>query len=138
MGSEIFAPMLAVVLLTFFVWVYMFAKRIPYLQSLDVPADQITGRLLDDDAPAQVSNPSNNLKNLFEMPVLFYVVCLYLFAVGQVDTTYIIAAWLFAVLRVAHSIVHCTFNIVMVRFLIYLVSCIAVWFMLFRAILTVL
>jgi len=130
--------MLTMLTLTFFVWVYMFSRRIPYLQSLNMPADQVTSNLLNEDAPAQISNPSDNLKNLFEMPVLFYVLCLYLFVVGQVDTTYIIAAWLFATLRVAHSAVHCTINIVMLRFLIYLASCIAVWFMLFRAIWTML
>jgi len=38
-----------------------------------------------------------------------------------------------AIFRVRHSAVHCTFNLVMLRFYLYLVSTLAVWFMLARA-----
>jgi hypothetical protein len=43
------------------------------------------------------------------------------------------AAWVFAIFRVLHSAVHCAFNLVMLRFYLYLVSTLAVWFMLARA-----
>jgi hypothetical protein len=43
------------------------------------------------------------------------------------------AAWVFAIFRVLHSVVHCTFNLVMLRFYLYLVSALALWFMLARA-----
>jgi hypothetical protein len=36
------------------------------------------------------------------------------------------AAWVFAIFRVLHSAVHCTFNLVMLRFYLYLVSALAV------------
>jgi hypothetical protein len=39
-----------------------------------------------------VSNPSDNLKNLFEIPVLFYALALYLFITNQVDVAYVTAA----------------------------------------------
>ena len=41
--------------------------------------------------------------------------------------------WVFAAFRALHSAVHCTFNLVMLRFYLYLVSTLAVWFMLGRA-----
>ena len=40
------------------------------------------------------------------------------------------AAWLFVGLRAAHSVVHCTVNIVKVRFVFYLLSSLVLWFML--------
>jgi hypothetical protein len=37
------------------------------------------------------------------------------------------------VLRIAHSLVHSTVNIVMLRFLIYMAGALTLWFMLLRA-----
>lgn len=36
--------------------------------------------------------------------------------------------------RTLHSAVHCTFNLVILRFYLYLIATLAVWFMLLRAI----
>jgi hypothetical protein len=44
----------------------------------------------------QISNPSDNLKNLFELPVVFYALALYLVATKQVDGVYLGATWAFA------------------------------------------
>ncbi len=84
-------------------------------------------------SPPAVSNPSDNLKNLFEVPVLFYALVLFLFMTNRVDAVYVGAAWVFFVFRAAHSVVHCTFNHVLLRFSLYLVATVAVWFMLARA-----
>ena len=65
--------------------------------------------------------------------MLFYALVLYLFATQQVDATYVAAAWVFFGFRVLHSAMHCTLNIVNVRFALYLVSAIALWFMAIRA-----
>jgi hypothetical protein len=58
---------------------------------------------------------------------------LYLFVTGRVDATYVNAGWIFVLFRVLHSAVHCTFNLVMLRFYLYLISTLAVWFMFARA-----
>jgi hypothetical protein len=84
--------------------------------------------------PDAVNYPANNFKNLFELPVLFYGLCLFLHVTGSVDKGYVIAAWLFLAFRVLHSIVHCTSNIVMLRFYLYLAAALALWFMLGRAV----
>ncbi len=133
--TAIFGPFLMMILLTFAVWAYMFAKRIPFLTSEEMQGVDLTvpGKLAEI-SPTSVSNPSDNLKNLFEMPVLFYALVLYLFTVGEVDTVYVGAAWVFVVSRVCHSFVHYTFNHVMTRFNCYLVGALAVWFMMARAI----
>jgi hypothetical protein len=130
---QIFGPMFAMMLLTILVWVYMYAKRIPFINSLKLEADQITPAELASRSPPAVSNPSDNLKNLFEVPVLFYAMSLYLFVTGSADTTYLVAAWAYVALRAAHSAVHCTINIVMLRFIIYALSCACVFFIVLRA-----
>jgi hypothetical protein len=80
-----------------------------------------------------VWGPSDNLRNLFELPVLFYALTLYLFVTGQADAGYVYAGWIFAAFRALHSAVHCTINIVMLRFWLYAISSAALWFMLIRA-----
>jgi hypothetical protein len=130
---NIFLPMLAMMLLTFIVWVYMYAKRIPFIQTLDLEPDEVTPAKLAELSPPTVSNASDNLKNLFELPVLFYALCLYLHITNQVDTVYVIAAWIFVLFRYIHSAMHCTRNIILARFGLYLISSLALWFILFRA-----
>ena len=44
------------------------------------------------------------------------------------------AAWVFVGFRVLHSVMHCTLNIVNVRFALYLVAALALWFMLLRSV----
>jgi hypothetical protein len=130
----IFGPFFATMLLTLIVWVYMYIRRIAFIRGNRIsPVDMAIPGELARISPAAVSNPSDNLKNLFELPVLFYAVALYLFVTGQVDATYLWAGWVFALFRALHSAVHCTINVVMLRFYLYLVSSLAVWFMILRA-----
>ena len=86
--------------------------------------------------PAEVNYSANNFKNLCELPILFYGLSLYLFVTQNVDAIYFAAAWSFFALRTLHSIVHCTKNIVMLRFYLYVGSSMVLWFMLGRALIT--
>jgi hypothetical protein len=131
--AAIFPPFFTVILLTLAVWFYMYARRIPFIQSSNLKPDQLTPLELARISPPEVANPSDNLKNLFEIPTLFYALVLYLYVTIQVDLTFVIAAWVFALFRVLHSAVHCTINVVMLRFLLYVVSTAALWFIAFRA-----
>ena len=130
--TAIFGPVFAMIVLTFAVWTYMYMRRIPFIQSLD-PQIVLTPAKLAELSPPAVANPSDNLKNLFEIPVIFYTLALYLFATGQVDGVYVGAAWVFAIFRALHSAVHCTVNVILVRFALYSISALAVWFIAARA-----
>ena len=130
----IFGPFLATVFLTLFVWVYMYIRRISFLTRNQISAkDLAVPGALAQLSPPGVANPSDNLKNLFEIPVLFYALVLYLFVTNQVDALYVNAAWVFVVFRALHSAVHCTFNLIILRFYLYLIATLAVWFMMIRA-----
>jgi hypothetical protein len=132
--DKVFAPFFATVFLTLLVWVYMYIRRIGFITSQKIrPQDLAAPSPVVHIWPPAVSNPSDNLKNLFEIPVLFYVLVLYLFITKQVDAIYVNAAWVFVVFRALHSIVHCTFNLIMLRFYLYLFATLAVWFIAIRA-----
>jgi hypothetical protein len=132
--DAIFSPFFATVFLTLLVWVYMYIRRINFITSNKIrPQDLAVPGTVAPIWPPNVSNPSDNLKNLFEIPVLFYALVLYLFITKQVDTAYVTAAWIFVVFRVLHSAVHCTFNFIMLRFYLYLFATLAVWFIAIRA-----
>jgi len=134
--TAIFAPFFLTMLLTLVVWFYMYAKRIPFLQKSKTDLNRLTAAELARISPPSVANPSDNLKNLFELPTLFYCIVLYLFVTTRVDLGYLIAAWIFCGFRVLHSAVHCTINIVILRFWLYCISALALWFMIIRAAMT--
>lgn len=120
--------------LTLIVWTLMYVRRIRFMLSAGINPQKLTTReKLIDIVPEEVNYPANNLKNLFELPVLFYALCVYFYATSSVDMIVITTAWAFVVFRALHSLVHCTINHVMTRFRLYLVSALALWFLLVLA-----
>jgi len=131
--QSIFAPFFAQMVLTFVIWVYMYARRIPFIIHSGLKPAQMTPAELARVSPPGVSNPSDNLKNLFEIPTLFFALLLYLFVTQRVDSIYVAAAWTFVAFRVLHSLMHCTANIIIVRFWLYALSTAVLWLMVARA-----
>jgi len=131
--AAVFQPFFATMILTMVVWVYMYGRRLPFIFANRLDAARMTPAELARLSPPQVSNPSDNLKNLFELPTVFYAVVLYLYATSRVDPVYLGAAWVFFAFRAIHSAVHCTFNFIPLRFVLYVVSAAALWLMVLRA-----
>ena len=133
MQNAILSPFFAMVFLTLLVWIYMYIRRISFITSRKLTPQDLAPSAFAQISPSSVSNPSDNLKNLFEIPVIFYALVLYLFITRQVDAVYVSASWIFVVFRALHSAVHCTFNRIILRFYLYLFATIAVWFIAIRA-----
>ena len=129
----IFKPFFGTMCLTLVVWLYMYSRRLPFIFSSGLDPKQMTPPELARLSPPQVSNPSDNLKNLFELPTIFYAVVLYLFCTSRVDPVHVGAAWVFFLFRAMHSVVHCTFNLIPLRFSLYVISAGALWLMVVRA-----
>ena len=71
---------------------------------------------LDNDAwPTDVRKVANNIRNQFQVPVLFYVISFSLIELDAVDLPSVGLAWAFVVSRFAHALVHTTVNVVPVR-----------------------
>jgi hypothetical protein len=72
--------------------------------------------------PPEVSIPNRNYMNLLEMPALFYLGCLVAFVTQQVETNLVTLAWVYVGLRVAHSLVHLSYNHVIHRLVLFAIS----------------
>lgn len=137
--QAILAPVLAMLALMMIVWHVMFAIRFKVIGAKNIdPAAMSTPEAVNKLMPAYATGPSNNFKNLFEVPMLFFVLCFYLFISRQVDDTYVYLAWGFVTFRYLHSLIHCSYNNVNHRFGAYALACLALWAMLVRAILAAL
>jgi hypothetical protein len=132
--NAIFMPFLGMMLLTLAVWIYMYYLRLSFIvrNRLD-PQALASNRNVAQNIPEKTNLPAENLANLFELPVIFYALSVYLYVAQQVDTIYIVQAWLFMALRVCHSLIHCTYNHVTQRFSVYILASVALWTMLIRA-----
>ncbi len=138
-STELALPMIGVMVLTLAVWVVMFIKRLGYATANKIDAEDMkTPAMVQSVLPDEVSKASHNLKNLFEMPVLFYAICLALTLFGQVDPVHVYCAWTFLVFRILHSAIACSYNTVMHRFITYLIASLALWVMVVRAFLAAL
>lgn len=117
----IFQPMGALVALTFLVLGFIPFRRFQAAFSGKVKRDDFKyGE--SPNVPGHVSIPNRNLMNLLELPVLFYVACLTLFVSEQVTQLQLYLAWGYVALRAAHSLVHLTFNHVLVRLTFFAAS----------------
>ena len=125
-GNEIFFPALAMVALTFVVWVRLYAVRIPEMRRLRIHPQSVatsaqkSARLVD-------TRASDNFNNLFEVPILFYLALVVAFLTQQVTPLMLGLAWIFVAGRVLHSLIQCSYNKVMHRFTVYSLSTCVVW-----------
>ncbi len=132
--SPIFVPFVGMLVLTLVVWLWMFRERIGAMQRLCIQIE--TKADLDRLGPRAI-NTAANFQNLFELPVVFYACVLAVFALGQVDTFYVVCAWGFFLFRIAHSGIHCTYNHIMQRFTVYAIASLFLWVMVIRLAVTV-
>jgi hypothetical protein len=119
-------PAVAMVALTIAVWLRMYITRIAQMQRERIhpqavaTSAQAAAKLTD-------SCAADNFRNLFELPVLFYLALVVAAQTGQVSITTLVLAWAFVVLRVAHSAIQCSYNKVIHRFYTYLTGGMVLW-----------
>ena len=80
---------------------------------------------------------ARNFTNLFEVPTLFYVVCLFGLTTHMIDYLFLGLAWAYVFLRYVHSYVHLTSNALRVRMSLYLLSCAVLFVMAVKLLLNV-
>lgn len=72
--------------------------------------------------PPDLAVYSRHLINLYEAPLLFYVIVIIASVTGQAGIVPIVLAWSYALLRIAHSYVHLGSNKILLRFRLFLTS----------------
>lgn len=117
----IFLPVLAQILLTLAVYVYLGMVKAKALKLGQVDLER---RALHEDAwPDYVRQVSNNIRNQFETPVLFYALVFVLWGLSAVTALGLALAGGYVLARIAHAYVHLGSNFVPLRRKIFTVSC---------------
>jgi len=113
------APVLALVAWTFVMWFWMYATRIPAMQKAKVDMAELsrTGAKLE--LPPEVSRVADNYNHLHEQPTIFYAVALATQLAGAADPFGVGLAWAHVALRVVHSLVQATRNVIPIRFAVF-------------------
>ena len=115
-------PVLALIIWTLIVWVWMYATRIPAMQKAKInPQDAIhAGSLSSLSTGARVV--AENYNHLHEQPTIFYALAIYSYLVGVGDLLNIWLAWGYVALRVAHSFAQIVLKRVIIRFYVFALS----------------
>ena len=119
--SGIVYPAVALVALTAAVWVRLYVDRIGEMRERKIDAQSLATSSAAAQTLRQVQ-ASDNLRNLFEVPVLFYALCALVVATDLDSPILVSGAWGYVALRCVHSYIHITYNRVIHRFLVYVAS----------------
>ena len=121
--SPILAPIIALVLWTFVMEVWLYATRIPAMTRLKIAYDpKQPASVYEEALPAWARWPADNYNHLHEQPTVFYAVGLMLAFVGSGGGLGLWLAWAYVAIRVVHSVVQATRNVIMVRFALFVLS----------------
>ena len=134
--AAIFAPMLALA-----GWTFAVMLLIPVYRFRAGYAGQVTYHDFkygeSDRVPPEVTIPNRAFMNLVQVPVLFYVVGFTMFLTQGVTAAFVGLGWAYFALRVAHSLVHLSYNKVWHRLLVFGVSNVVVVIMWVQALMHV-
>lgn len=132
MVAEILKPVVVLAAWTMFMWLWMYATRIPAMNRAGIDGAKMvgsTGRSLRDDLVAKgevrASWIADNYNHLHEAPTVFYAVAIVLAMIGQGDNLNATIAWFYVGLRIAHSLLQALSNRVILRFGLFALSSIA-------------
>ncbi len=119
--DPVWLPCAALVGVTALVWFKLYADRLGEMRAKRIDPQALstvraaTGQL-------ESTQAADNFRNLFEVPVLFYLLCVAIVLTGGSTPGLVTAAWSYVVLRALHSVIHVTYNRVVHRFFAYVAS----------------
>ncbi|MBP1687672.1 MAG: hypothetical protein H6Q33_3815 [Deltaproteobacteria bacterium] len=127
MTPSILTPMLALIVWTFVIWVWMYATRIPAIRKAGIDPSKIKQKSDLDVLPMRVRQVADNYNHLHEQPVIFYALLTYCYLSGAVDSFNVFLAWSYVGIRVVHSLIQCTINYVPARFTVFALGSLALF-----------
>lgn len=123
MTSAILIPAMALVLWSFVMWAWLYATRVPAIIRLKVPMPPtLTKGDLNAALPPDVNWKADNYNHLMEQPTLFYAVVAVAAIAGAGEGVNAALAWAYVALRIVHSLVQATVNIITLRFAVFMVA----------------
>ena len=129
MHSEIPKPVVALAAWSTIMWIWLYATRLPAMSRAKIDGVSMigtTGRALREQLVAageeRASWVADNYNHLMEQPTVFYATAIALALMGMGNGLNATIAWAYVGLRVAHSLVQMSFNRVVVRFSLFILS----------------
>jgi hypothetical protein len=120
--ASLLGPVFALAALTATIWLTMLVQRGRHMRRHQIKPQDMPSRVEADAKFGDAQAGNNALMNLFEMPVLFYVLCLILLVTKRGDAIYLGMAWIYVLLRAVQALIHVTYNNVLQRGMAYLAS----------------
>ena len=124
--SPLIAPVVALVAWSLVVMLWMMVTRFPAMKAAGISLKGRRGgssrTALDGVVPDEVQWKAHNYMHLMEQPTIFYAIVLSLVALGSDYAINVYLAWGYTGLRIVHSIVQGTTNVIMVRFVLFVLS----------------
>ena len=117
--TALLAPIFVLVLWTSAIFLVLAFGRVKYTKN---PQDAAHSKDLKGTMPDWVERAADNYNHLFEQPVAFYALTLCIAVINDFDSFMVQLAWAFVVLRIMHSLVQLTFNLVLLRFFIFVMG----------------
>ena len=117
--TALLTPIFVLVLWTSAVFLVLAFGRVKYTKN---PQDAAHSKDLKGTMPDWVERAADNYNHLFEQPVAFYALTLCTAVINDFDSFMVQLAWAFVVLRIMHSLVQLTFNLVLLRFFIFVMG----------------
>ena len=134
MTSAILQPVVVLVLWSLVMWAWLYATRIPAMRKAQVALDpNLTSADLAARIPPQVRWKADNYNHLMEQPTIFYATAVALAVMGQGDGLNAALAWAYVALRVVHSLVQATVNVIMLRWALFMAGSVVLLVLAVRA-----
>ena len=114
--------MLALVVWTLVMTLWMYAVRIPAIQRAGIDPQTAQEPTSLDALPLKVRQVAYNHNHLMEQPTIFYALVVYTYLAGQQNPLNLALAWAYVAVRVVHSLVQATVNVILLRFGIFVLG----------------
>jgi hypothetical protein len=121
MAHGLILPVLALVGWSIVVWIAMVLTRVATMRRERIHP-QKAERTRQFATPGKEQWIADNYNHLMEQPTIFYAAALAAQVSGQGDGINIGLAWAYVAIRVAHTLVQTTTNVVMHRFYLFVLS----------------
>jgi hypothetical protein len=125
MFASMLTPVLALIVWTLVMLVWLYAVRIPAMQAAKIDVRKIKGKETYGQfqaLPPRTGWVADNYNHLHEQPTIFYALCVYSHLQGVADPINVGLAWGYVGLRVLHSLVQATTNFVPLRFNLFILG----------------
>src|SRR3982751_4685848 len=123
--SPILAPVVALVAWSLVMQIWMYATRFSAMKSAGISLKGRVGsrgNALDGAIPDEANWKAHNYNHLMEQPTIFYAIVFALILMGFDFPINVYLAWGYVGLRIVHSLIQATVNIVAYRFIVFTLS----------------